>query len=157
MLRTAAPPHTWSISGAGAAGLAPFGRPIPPLPGLFQERMPSVSLLDRMPQVLLLGNKTDLNHIRAVTIAKHEAFADENSMCGMFGAAVEWSLLPHRGRPRRCGVVHQGGGGGDESGARESRNRHTKGEEHPFDPFSFPLAGVVLSIREEEVATKVVH
>ena len=34
-----------------------------------------------MPRVTLIGNKTDLNHIRTVKVEKHNLFADENDMC----------------------------------------------------------------------------
>ena len=33
-----------------------------------------------MPYSALIGNKTDLSHIRAVRMDKHTAFADENEM-----------------------------------------------------------------------------
>ena len=34
-----------------------------------------------MPYVTLIGNKTDLNHMRAVKMDKHNQFAEENEMC----------------------------------------------------------------------------
>jgi len=40
-----------------------------------------------MPYVALVGNKTDLNHMRAVKIEKHNQFAEENEMCSAFMSA----------------------------------------------------------------------
>ncbi len=34
-----------------------------------------------LPYVTLIGNKTDLNHMRAVKMDKHNQFAEENEMC----------------------------------------------------------------------------
>jgi len=40
-----------------------------------------------LPYVALVGNKTDLNHLRAVKLDKHNAFADENDMYSFFMSA----------------------------------------------------------------------
>jgi len=40
-----------------------------------------------MPRVTLVGNKTDLNHIRTVKVEKHNMFADENDMYSCFMSA----------------------------------------------------------------------
>ena len=40
-----------------------------------------------MPRVTLVGNKTDLNHIRTVKVEKHNLFADENDMYSCFMSA----------------------------------------------------------------------
>jgi len=40
-----------------------------------------------MPYVALVGNKTDLNHMRAVKVEKHNQFAEENEMCSSFMSA----------------------------------------------------------------------
>ena len=50
-----------------------------------------------MPRVTLIGNKTDLNHIRTVKVEKHNLFADENDMC----AAAPASCVPAYA-PRVC-------------------------------------------------------
>ncbi|KAG2781289.1 hypothetical protein JG687_00005728 [Phytophthora cactorum] len=42
---------------------------------------------DRMPYVALVGNKTDLNHIRAVKVAKHKQFTEENDLKSFFVSA----------------------------------------------------------------------
>ena len=41
----------------------------------------------QMPRVTLVGNKTDLNHIRTVKVEKHNQFADENEMYSCFMSA----------------------------------------------------------------------
>mmetsp|Transcript_65331 Transcript_65331/g.174057 ORF Transcript_65331/g.174057 Transcript_65331/m.174057 type:complete len:220 (+) Transcript_65331:73-732(+) len=41
----------------------------------------------KMPRVTLIGNKTDLNHIRTVKVEKHNLFADENEMYSCFMSA----------------------------------------------------------------------
>eukprot|EP00906_Rhabdomonas_costata_P006810 RCo009868 len=48
--------------------------------GTFQTR-------DKMPYVAMVGNKTDLNHLRAVKAEKHSLFAVENSMAAFFVSA----------------------------------------------------------------------
>jgi len=40
-----------------------------------------------MPRVTLIGNKTDLNHLRTVKVEKHNQFADENEMFSCFMSA----------------------------------------------------------------------
>ena len=40
-----------------------------------------------MPRVTLIGNKTDLNHLRTVKVDKHNQFADENEMFSCFMSA----------------------------------------------------------------------
>lgn len=40
-----------------------------------------------MPYIALVGNKTDLNHLRAVKVEKHNQFAEENDMCSSFMSA----------------------------------------------------------------------
>ena len=40
-----------------------------------------------MPRVTLIGNKTDLNHLRTVKVEKHNQFADENDMFSCFMSA----------------------------------------------------------------------
>lgn len=40
-----------------------------------------------LPYVALIGNKTDLNHMRAVKLDKHNGFADENDMYSYFLSA----------------------------------------------------------------------
>jgi Ras-related protein Rab-28 len=40
-----------------------------------------------MPRVTLVGNKTDLNHLRTVKVDKHNQFADENEMFSCFMSA----------------------------------------------------------------------
>merc|ERR1712087_980265 len=40
-----------------------------------------------MPYITLVGNKTDLNHMRAVKVEKHNQFAEENEMCSAFMSA----------------------------------------------------------------------
>ncbi|TMW60272.1 hypothetical protein Poli38472_000314 [Pythium oligandrum] len=42
---------------------------------------------DKMPYVGLVGNKTDLNHIRAVKAAKHKQFSEENDLKSFFVSA----------------------------------------------------------------------
>uniref|UniRef100_A0A7S1CBI3 Ras-related protein Rab-28 n=1 Tax=Bicosoecida sp. CB-2014 TaxID=1486930 RepID=A0A7S1CBI3_9STRA len=42
---------------------------------------------DAMPYVALVGNKTDLNHMRAVKLDKHNLFSDENDMYSYFMSA----------------------------------------------------------------------
>ncbi|KAL1526585.1 hypothetical protein AB1Y20_015291 [Prymnesium parvum] len=42
---------------------------------------------DTMPRVTLIGNKTDLNHMRMVKVEKHNLFADENDMYSCFMSA----------------------------------------------------------------------
>ncbi|KAK1936735.1 Ras-related protein Rab-28 [Phytophthora citrophthora] len=41
----------------------------------------------RMPYVALVGNKTDLNHLRAVKVAKHKQFTEENDFKSFFVSA----------------------------------------------------------------------
>ena len=41
----------------------------------------------QMPRVTLIGNKTDLNHLRTVKVDKHNQFADENEMFSCFMSA----------------------------------------------------------------------
>ena len=41
----------------------------------------------QMPRVTLIGNKTDLNHLRTVKVEKHNQFADENEMFSCFMSA----------------------------------------------------------------------
>jgi len=40
-----------------------------------------------MPRITLVGNKTDLNHLRCVKVEKHNQFADENEMFSCFMSA----------------------------------------------------------------------
>ncbi|OWZ06314.1 Ras family GTPase [Phytophthora megakarya] len=40
-----------------------------------------------MPYVALVGNKTDLNHLRAVKVAKHKQFTEENDLKSFFVSA----------------------------------------------------------------------
>jgi len=40
-----------------------------------------------MPRITLVGNKTDLAHMRAVKVEKHNQFADENEMFSCFMSA----------------------------------------------------------------------
>lgn len=42
---------------------------------------------DPLPRVTLIGNKTDLNHLRTVKVEKHNQFADENEMFACFMSA----------------------------------------------------------------------
>ncbi|KAL3669678.1 hypothetical protein V7S43_005060 [Phytophthora oleae] len=42
---------------------------------------------ERMPYVALVGNKTDLNHLRAVKVAKHKQFTEENDFKSFFVSA----------------------------------------------------------------------
>ncbi|GLE09017.1 hypothetical protein PINS_up020544 [Pythium insidiosum] len=42
---------------------------------------------DKMPYVALVGNKIDLNHLRAVKAAKHKQFAEENDLKSYFVSA----------------------------------------------------------------------
>jgi len=41
----------------------------------------------QMPRITLVGNKTDLNHLRCVKVEKHNQFADENEMFSCFMSA----------------------------------------------------------------------
>ena len=41
----------------------------------------------QMPRMTLVGNKTDLNHLRCVKVEKHNQFADENEMFSCFMSA----------------------------------------------------------------------
>ena len=41
----------------------------------------------QLPRVTLIGNKTDLNHLRTVKVEKHNLFADENEMFSCFMSA----------------------------------------------------------------------
>ena len=41
----------------------------------------------QLPRVTLIGNKTDLNHLRTVKVEKHNQFADENEMFSCFMSA----------------------------------------------------------------------
>ena len=41
----------------------------------------------QMPRVTLIGNKTDLSHLRTVKVDKHNQFADENEMFSCFMSA----------------------------------------------------------------------
>ena len=45
-----------------------------------------------MPRVTLIGNKTDLNHLRTVKVDKHNQFADENEMFSCFMSAKTGAL-----------------------------------------------------------------
>ena len=40
-----------------------------------------------MPRITLVGNKTDLNHLRTVKVESHNKFADENEMFSCFMSA----------------------------------------------------------------------
>lgn len=42
---------------------------------------------DTMPTCALVGNKTDLNHMRTVRTDKHNSFATENDMCSFYMSA----------------------------------------------------------------------
>ena len=54
-----------------------------------------------MPRITLVGNKTDLAHLRTVKVEKHNQFADENEMfsCFMCARSCPRALAsrPHRG------------------------------------------------------------
>ena len=53
-----------------------------------------------MPYVTLIGNKTDLNHMRAVKMDKHNQFAEENEMCDAAPPRAPPARSPGKGRTR---------------------------------------------------------
>lgn len=48
-----------------------------------------------MPTITLIGNKTDLTHLRAVKVEKHNQFADENEMFSCFMSAKSGDNVTH--------------------------------------------------------------
>jgi len=96
-----------------------------------------------MPRVTLIGNKTDLNHLRTVKVEKHNQFADENEMFSCFMSA-KTGVRPWPSAFAKASILCS------------SPRLPGDNVSQCFYRVAADLAGVVLTKPELEVASKVV-